>query len=213
MRLSGTPQLLNCSKIDSINKWIYWDEFLGNSDVNNEHESTPHFDDRIFSTAVAINALIDTWTQKINSTIIWLVDTPEKVKSTCEQATNFLNNFILTDTYQLDNAFFSGSVKSTTTLPPYYPNNELIYMNGTKLDQFIATFDDIDRTLSLAMKGVVSEAEYEEMINKRPFNQTTPQSFPGFDVDGFGMPFWSSSVLTQSMTALALGKIGILLHQ
>ena len=46
---------------------------------------------------------------------------------------NFLEVNILADTYAPFNAFFSGSVKTTSLVPYFFPSNVMQYYNGTEI--------------------------------------------------------------------------------
>jgi hypothetical protein len=48
-----------------------WEEFLGNYGKKDRHE------DALFSTALALNALLDTWTIKSGSRLAFDIDTPQ----------------------------------------------------------------------------------------------------------------------------------------
>ena len=67
-----------------------------------------HAQDRIFSTAMAVNALLYTWMK--GDTL--LVDTPAAVKETVDKASQWLVENTLSGKYKPWNAVFSGSVKS-----------------------------------------------------------------------------------------------------
>jgi len=52
--------------------------------------------------------------------------------------------------------FFSGSVKGFSDLPFFYPGNEAVYTNGTKIDPLNSTMNAIESDLIYAWKGFVS---------------------------------------------------------
>lgn len=62
MRGNGTDSILQMAQLDSTDNWVYWDDFLGDNDTNIFGTRENYAEDRLFTTAVAINALIDTWT-------------------------------------------------------------------------------------------------------------------------------------------------------
>lgn len=101
-------------------------------------------EDRLFSTSMAINALIDTWTTTLSnnsSKRLWIGQTPPEVKTSVIRAVNWLNHFILREDYLPENAFFSGSVKGANDLPFAYPANRykvnLTFHNIIESSQFI----------------------------------------------------------------------------
>jgi len=73
MRQVATFQILNKSQSDN-DQYVYWDEFLG------DYAGIERGEDRNFATAVAINALIDTWTYTdANNTRQWIEGVPQNV--------------------------------------------------------------------------------------------------------------------------------------
>ncbi len=57
-------------------------------------------EDRLFSTAMALNALLDTWTLNGGSCRRqWMSNTPSAVKNVVNMAVSWLNTFILDGTY------------------------------------------------------------------------------------------------------------------
>ena len=69
-----------------------------------------HHDDRICSTAMAINTLFYSWSEKNQL----MPETPIDVQQIIIQASEWLVDYVLSGKYKPKNAFFSGSVKSTT---------------------------------------------------------------------------------------------------
>ena len=67
-----------------------------------------HGEDRIYSTAMAVNALLYTWTERGRL----VADTPAMVTDTVTRACKWLLENSLSGKYKPYNAFFSGSVKA-----------------------------------------------------------------------------------------------------
>ena len=65
-------------------------------------------EDRLCSTAVAVNALLYTWTE--NQKL--LPNTPQKVRTVINNASQWLVKHALSDKYKAFNVIFSGSVKT-----------------------------------------------------------------------------------------------------
>jgi hypothetical protein len=64
LRNEGTQQLLSKAVHDKIHfteEVVYWEQFIGVYDGKDWHQ------DRLFSTALAVNALLDIWTIKTNN--------------------------------------------------------------------------------------------------------------------------------------------------
>ena len=78
-----------------------------------------HGEERIYSTAMAVNALLYTWTEQGKL----LDETPASVRDTATRASKWLLEYSLSDKYKPFNAFFSGSIKGPDVgLPEYYYN-------------------------------------------------------------------------------------------
>jgi len=120
MQQYGTAQLL--AKATISGPAVYWDDFLGDNDTDIFGKPLNRGEDRLFSTSVAINALLDTWSYMNGSTnagiIIrkWRPNTPNNVRQIITNAVNWLNSNILTNNYEPENAFFSGSMKTMATV-------------------------------------------------------------------------------------------------
>eukprot|EP01120_Amphizonella_sp_Union-15-10_P013124 TRINITY_DN6057_c0_g1_i1.p1 TRINITY_DN6057_c0_g1~~TRINITY_DN6057_c0_g1_i1.p1 ORF type:complete len:627 (-),score=103.35 TRINITY_DN6057_c0_g1_i1:45-1925(-) len=211
MRNEGTQQLISSSQLDSKNQdWSYWDDFLGDGDTIFGF-SENRAEDRLFSTSVAVNALIDTWSESSSTcSRKWLPQTPIEVKNLVDRAVNFLQEFILGTQYLKENAFFSGSVKSSDCLPFGYPTNFQQYVNGTKLppnpgSSYIS--DDLINVVS----GVISKPDYLKMLNETHFGENTPLTFKGYNLPEDYFPYWSSPTFTDATTMLALTKYLVLI--
>jgi len=204
MRGNGTNAIVENSVVDSKNSgWVYWDDFLGNDDIDIFGYPINHGDDRLFTTAVAVNALVDIWTQPDAScTRNWIPSTPAKIKILVEKAVSFLSHYILGDEYEHQNAFFSASVKGLTCDPFRYPGNAARYVNGTVLTN--PKPQDITSLLIYGVSGFMPQAEYEKELTKLHFEHKTPLKFPGYNTASF--PYWSSPTFTDAMAMLALTK-------
>ena len=66
-----------------------------------------HGDDRIHSTAMAVNALFYTWTSRGQL----LTDMPDNVKEIIDKACQWLTKYAVSFSFRPLNAFFSGSMK------------------------------------------------------------------------------------------------------
>nr|KAG5710699.1 hypothetical protein BaRGS_035101 [Batillaria attramentaria] len=99
---------------------LYFDDFLGDGDVDKHNQTLVRGEDRLFTTSVAINALLSTWTvfSDVNKTIYWKTNTPTDVRNTVDKSVRWLTSNILEDTYKPFNVFFSGSTKGKSgTIP------------------------------------------------------------------------------------------------
>nr|XP_022343681.1 uncharacterized protein LOC111136844 [Crassostrea virginica] len=96
---------------------VYYDDFLGNGDQDKDGKPVKYGEDRLFTTSMAINALITTWTyyNDVTGHLHWDENTPADVKKVVAASVNFLNTYILGDEYKPWNMFFSGSFKGFGT--------------------------------------------------------------------------------------------------
>jgi len=207
MRNAGTAQLLNMSNLEKsfLQDYYHWDDFLGMNDINILGKPAPHYDDRLFSTSVAVNALLDTWTETIPSCVRqWRSDTPTQVIKTVVGAVSWLHTYIMDPLgYKKFNCFFSGSVKSGEQLPFFFPANYEQYLNGSTLPPNAGP-QYISADLVMGIQGIIPESQYEAMVNQPQFGVPVPVNFTGFNQEAF--PFWSSEPLTEATTVLALSK-------
>lgn len=83
----GTQILIQSSKIGNKGE-LYWSEFLGNFANKNRNE------DSIFSTSLALNALLDTWTTRKGNNIKYDTDLPLKVRETIKSGISYLQSHL-----------------------------------------------------------------------------------------------------------------------
>jgi len=203
MRKSGTKQLLSLGGKEG--DLAFWDDFLGEGDLDWFGQPDPHHDDRLFSTAVAMNALIDTWTQSNqHCQLSWISETPKEVVEAVNGGSRFLQRYISGDEYVLSNAFFSGSVKGMAQLPFSYPSNRLEYLNHTLLPPN-PDIEFVSNELIDAVESVIAKSDYEFQLNQTHFGMRTSLQFPGYNGQGV-FPYWSSEPLTQAVGMLSLSK-------
>ncbi|KAK3104440.1 hypothetical protein FSP39_002073 [Pinctada imbricata] len=177
----------------------YYDDFMGDGDVDQNNDTIRFGEDRLYTTGMAINALITTWTYYDDNTghLHWHSDTPEVVKKTVSAAVLFLNQHILSGEYEPWNAFFSGSVKGFGTSSSEYPYNRYEYFNGTKVPDKHTGYS---RERYRGMEGVVNETWYQEELKAKH----SPIDFHGFNKNPEFFPFWCSETYTYVISMLAL---------
>lgn len=86
MRTVGTEHIVKEKKYDANTKSSHWVEFLGNFGGKDRNE------DAIYSTALVLNALFDTWGIKKNKTFKLIDSTPESVKTAINEGVLYLQN-------------------------------------------------------------------------------------------------------------------------
>ncbi|CAC5386437.1 unnamed protein product [Mytilus coruscus] len=201
--------IVNSAVIDE-SQGIYFDDFLGDGDIGLDGSDLKRAEDRLFTTSMALNTLIDAFTvfDPASKKLQWVgsADNIKKVKKYVDGSVDFLKDFILGGTYKTWNAFFSGSGKGLKSLPFFYPANRLEFFNGTKIkpDKFPS-----GGAFVVGFEGVVSDSDYAEMLKQPHFGQPTPIDFDGFnpkgEPEGF-FPFWSSDAYTYATTMLGFSK-------
>ena len=82
MKNEGKDHLLKRSI--KKNKTVHWHEFVGNYAGKDRDE------DAVFSTAVVLNSLIDTWTVRNGRKITYDEDTPDEVKETIQKGVAYV---------------------------------------------------------------------------------------------------------------------------
>ncbi|XP_060587318.1 uncharacterized protein LOC132742840 [Ruditapes philippinarum] len=189
-----TSAVLNQSKTDSDGS-MYFDDFVGDGDLDLKNNTIVRGQDRLFTTGMAMNALLSTWTtfDEVSRKLYWEKGTPQSVKDVVSKSAMFLQNNMFGLRYQPWNAFFSGSVKGETTYPSY-PMNAL---NESSHDY---------RHTRLVFEGVVSEEEYQDLLKKKWFGRKSPIDFHGYNNYPDYWPFWSSEPYTYVTSMLALAK-------
>jgi hypothetical protein len=170
MQTSGTDQLMALKKNDISSGTVFWDDFLGNGD------KIPNYDDRVFSTSMAFNALINTWTEsmlddKDSKRLRYVSNVPQIVVDTIEKAGRFLTSREA-DRMPQENAFFSASVKDQSSLPFFGVTNYRKSVDGLhSLECTDSLYKGIHYVLGV--KGLMSEIEYEQRSKAGCFNMSS----------------------------------------
>jgi hypothetical protein len=185
VKLHVTDSLLHL--VGESDDGAHWDDFLGNGDW-----PVHHYDDRLFSTSLALNSLI----------LLWHDSAPSNVSAIVHSAARWLNIHVLKGDYLPMNAFFSGSVKGMSSLPFFYPSTYDFYLNGTKAD--MSTSSSITSELVCSVDRLIPVDDYERMIHQTWYQVDVPTTYHGFNKDVF--PLWSSAPMTYSMSILALSR-------
>jgi hypothetical protein len=201
LQFYATYSLLKQGKLNG--KEMYWDDILN------------HHSDRIYTTAVVINALISTWTEYNHGHLQWLDNTPYYVKDAVHKGVTYLKTKTLNILSSKNNVFFSASVKSMDSLTFWYPANHLYLLknkNQTSEQKMIIPTnpDDIDKLLEqtntiIGMKGIINSSNYENLVNNPNFNYPTPTHFNGFQEEG-PFPYWTAPVLGYSFSLVAISS-------
>ena len=188
-----------------------WTGFLGQADTDFENHSMPSADDRFYSTAAALNALLDIYTTESDDgkRLRWAADVPADARSLIVQATNWiLDHYKLPDTTYF-NCFFSGSVKSSHTLPFFFPTNRIINMNNETAytcDKF-QPHGNLQNWMLFGVQGTIPESDYQRLVKEGCAGLPSLVDFTGYNFDDSPWPFWSAPVLSKAWAMLALAKV------
>ncbi|XP_061197949.1 uncharacterized protein LOC133206058 [Saccostrea echinata] len=199
-----TTSILMSYKTDDDGS-VFYDDFLGDGDRSIFNKTIERGEDRIFTTSMAINALLTTWTSydSARKRLIWEKGVPAKVIDVVKRAVQWICRNALSGKYRPWNAFFSGSVKSFDSMPWWYPSNRKEYLNGTSIAD--DTHIPSDATI-IAMQGVKSPEWYNTQLNKTHFGFNVPMIFNGYNAEIGPFPFWSSEPYTYVSAMLSLVK-------
>ncbi|KAH9489150.1 hypothetical protein Btru_052324 [Bulinus truncatus] len=199
-----TKTILTQAKTEPTEK-NYFDDFLGDADFTRDKKPLNRGEDRIFTTAMAANALIYTWSiyDQTTGKSHWRLGTPGSVLKTITGCVTWLTEHTLDDNYDPWNAFFSGSAKDVQSLPFWYPANRFEFLNGTVIDDW-STIPNA--TFVYGVSGYIEPKKYNAMLAQPHFGVSTPLIFPGYNSNSSIFPFWSSASYTYSSTILAVSR-------
>ncbi|KAL5005812.1 hypothetical protein ScPMuIL_016970 [Solemya velum] len=199
-------EVITNKSISDFSDKVYFDDFLGNGDTSWTGKPLIRGEDRIFTTSMAVNALITMWTVFDDSTrkLVWDEFTPLLVKDTVMKSVNWLNANVFSGRYRPWNAMFSGSIKGLATVGYWYPMNRHEFRNGTNVTD--TTGLPGNETI-FGVQGVPPASWYQEELQKTHFGYDTPQDFHGYNSDiGLPFPFASSEPYTYASTMIALAS-------
>ena len=206
MRDQGTQYLL--SRVIVKDGTMYWEEKLA------------HRDDRLFTTAAAVNALLDIWTEtkvtssrsvkeKVNKVSrSWIKGTPLEVVKAVEKAGLFLLDSGNPDRSELkpNNVFFSASFHAG--LPMARAHNIHEYSDGEEIkpggDLPMAIKEG--KSYTHGISGYVSPEEYQKLQMEADAFYPSLKKKTDANEDPFSV-YWSSPGVTYSFMMLALAKI------
>ncbi|KAJ5073806.1 hypothetical protein M0811_08370 [Anaeramoeba ignava] len=209
MQNEATKHILESAQEDD--NYVWWDDFLGVNDTYFNGKYVNNAEDRIFTTSMAINTLIDTWTIRKNYKYSWRKETPDHIKKIIEKGINWLVKYSLSSKFKPENSFFSITVKSEESFPFYFPATFIEFVNGTTVSPNSSP-SIISFELTPAMEGIVSKEEYNHMVyDEMHFQSRTPTHFSGFNLRPFFS--WSSPAFTYSSTLFAISKYSSLIEK
>ncbi|RUS84794.1 hypothetical protein EGW08_007409, partial [Elysia chlorotica] len=186
---------------------IFFDDFLGDGDFTEGGDPIRRGEDRIFSTSMAANALMYTWTSfdRRSNTLSWKPGVPSAVTATVRGCVRWLALHAVDSEFKPWNAFFSSGRKGLHNLPFWYPANRFQFLNGTHL-RFPERQNQLPVDMFFAgMQGYVPRDQYEAMLSQPHFGRDTPTNFPGYNAPGWNsFAIWSSEAYSYAAALLAV---------
>jgi hypothetical protein len=196
-----------------------WDGFLGEADTDAQGNSTPHYEDRYTNTAVVALAIMDMYSVRNGTRLIWVVDVPVLAKTLVSTAVTYLRASLRNSTTKFDNAFFSGSGKYWEQYPFWYPANvRFNYRNNASVN-CSGNLDDLGNeyyTTLYGASGKISDDEFAAMTKAGCYGVKAPTWFSGYNANlhvkknQYGIepawPYWSSPVLSYALAMQVLAK-------
>uniref|UniRef100_A0A0B7B987 Uncharacterized protein n=1 Tax=Arion vulgaris TaxID=1028688 RepID=A0A0B7B987_9EUPU len=181
----------------------YFQDFLGNGELTKDNKPIYRAEDRIFTTAMAANALMYTWLSfdTLSRKSHWKTGTPKSVKNIVNGCVLWLVKNTLEGKFKPWNALATTQNKGRDTMAFLYPSNHFIEIPQLQI-QFIANV-----RLIAGVQGYIPKNEYEDMLNKNQFGKPTPIVFKGYNHPDFGDKLiLSSDPYTYTITLLALSR-------
>ncbi|BFZ23550.1 hypothetical protein BsWGS_26589 [Bradybaena similaris] len=182
---------------------VYVDDFLGVVDVDDKGHKLSSGDDRLFTSAMAINILIATWTvQNEHGGLEFIKGTGDPVHIAINSLANYIFGVVTDPALPNLNAFMSEEIKNCETSPARYPANIITSPDGTELKP---TQPELSQRFGV--KGYISKQDYQNLLTKPSFGYTTR----GGSLDDLNGPtsifrFWSSVAYTKSVALLAIAQ-------
>ena len=186
---------------------VYFDDFIGDGDIDENGDPLHRGEDRIFSTSMAANSLMYTWSvyDRKTKSLTWKPKVPASVVTTVEGCVRWLILHATDADFKPWNAFFSSGRKGLHNLPFWYPANRFQFINGTHLPQPESREKLPDDMFFAAMQGFVDRVDYEKMLKENHFGWQTPTEFPGYNAPGWNsFAIWSSEAYSYAAALLAV---------
>ena len=193
MERTGTNQLI-AHHVDSGGSGkvpkVYWEGILKNREITGAEVVR----DRAFSTAAAVSALLDTWTESApNGKLRWRQNADSFVTETLvPEAINFIKESALDALQPLTTIAFVGSTSVKTSEIYRYPANHYAYLD----DETIVTKDCVVNECETAVYGVlgfIPRPKYEQLLSEGPFDfGPTPVVASDWGTSGGSAYIWRS---------------------
>ena len=193
MERTGTNQLI-AHHVDSGGSGkvprVYWEGILKNREITGAEIVR----DRAFSTAAAVSALLDTWTESApNGKLRWRQSADSFVTDTLvPEAINFIKEAALDALQPLTTIAFVGSTSVKTSEIYRYPANHYAYLDDETIDTKDCVVNECE-TAVYGVLGFIPRAQYEQLLSEGPFDfGPTPVVASDWGTSGGSAYIWRS---------------------
>ena len=217
------------------------EDFLGVNDTvklnllapDHDDVPDPHFQDRFFTTAMALNAMLNIYTESrpFNSRdegvsplgpqpvekVLWLQSTPQSVKDLVASFASFVTHASTTYYGQtsFENVFFAAGFYFEDQKVFYYPSNyKMDIVANTTIDCDTANSSHLTSnqfTVVFGTQGYINDDDYARMMSAGCAGRSTPTVFYGFNGNKTANQsapwiYWSSPPLSKGLAMQSLAK-------
>lgn len=207
MEQTGTAQLI-AHHVESGGSGqdpeVYWEGVLRNREIGGAEVVR----DRAFSTAAAVSALLDTWTEPTSDGgLRWRPDADASVTDKIvPEAIDFLRQAALDSKQTLTSIAFVGRTSVKSSQIYRYPANHYVYLDGEKIDTKDCVVE-LCETSVYGVLGFIPRKEYEEMLAKGPFDfGPTPRTAADWGTSGQAVVIWRSEAQAYALALKVLAQ-------
>lgn len=169
---------------------VYWEGILRNREITGIEVVR----DRAFSTAAAVSALLDTWTESVaGGTLRWQKNADPVITETLvPQAVEFIKKSALDSSQPPTSIAFVG-INSIATGEIYrYPANHYAYLDGERILSKDCVLNDCE-TAVYGVLGFIPRQRYLQLLAKGPFDLgPTPAQSSDWGTSGESARIWRS---------------------
>ena len=169
---------------------VYWEGILRNREI----DGTEIVRDRAFSTAAAVSALLDTWTESApDGGLRWRQGADVFVTETLvPEAINFIKQTAMDPLQPLTAIAFVGATSIATSAIYRYPANHYSYLDGEKILAKDCVVNECP-TAVYGVLGFIPREQYKELLAKGPFDfGPTPEKAEDWGTSGTEARIWRS---------------------
>ncbi|CAL1531178.1 unnamed protein product [Lymnaea stagnalis] len=181
---------------------VFIDDFIGVADLDSKGAKRVSGDDRLFTSAMAANSLLATWTvQGKEGSLKFIESTDDSVKIAVNGLVNYVFTALGDSTTPYENAYRSEQVKNCKTLPAWFPSNTITTRDGKSINVTSPV-----NTLRFGVKGHVPKDVYEKELAEPLFGNKAEVGPDSLNGPTSVFRFWTSHGLTKSACMLAIAQ-------